>query len=148
MIFASEDIGNAEPQALNVAISAFLAVERIGLPEGRLSIAQAVTFLACAPKSNASMVGLARASETVKEHGSLPVPLHLRNAPTPLMKGMGYGRDYEYPHDAPERFVARSNLPEELGRREFYRPTREGAEGEIAERLTEWRRRRVEADTD
>ncbi len=145
VIFASEDVGNAEPLALGVATSAYLAVERIGMPEGRIPLAQAVTFLACAPKSNASYVGIGRASEAVKHHGSLPVPLHLRNAPTTLLSGMGYGKDYEYPHDAPERFVAAANLPAELGAPSFYEPTREGAEAAIAERLAAWRNRRREA---
>ncbi len=112
------------------------------MPEGRIPLAQAITFLACAPKSNASYTALESARQAVAEHGSLPVPLHLRNAPTRLMKQLGYGRDYEYPHDAPERFVARPNLPQELGRPRFYQPTREGAEREIAKRLEEWRKRR------
>ncbi len=116
------------------------------MPEGRIPLAQAVTFLACAPKSNASYVAINRAIETVRERGSLPVPLHLRNAPTPLMKGMGYGRDYEYPHDAPERFVAARNLPTALGSTTFYEPTREGAEEEIADRLAGWRKRRAAAE--
>jgi putative ATPase len=142
VVFASEDVGNAEPTALGVAVAAFQAVERIGMPEGRIPLAQAVTFLACAPKSNASYTALESARQAVAEHGSLPVPLHLRNAPTRLMKQLGYGRDYEYPHDAPERFVATPNLPQELGRPRFYQPTREGAEREIAKRLEGWRRRR------
>lgn len=142
VIFASEDVGNAEPLALGVATSAYLAVERIGMPEGRIPLAQAVTFLACAPKSNASYLGIGRAQEAVVEHGSLPVPLHLRNAPTPLLRGMGYGRDYQYPHDAPGRFVATDNLPAQLRSTSFYEPTREGAEAAIADRLAEWRRRR------
>jgi putative ATPase len=142
VIFASEDVGNAEPTALGIAVAAFQAVERIGMPEGRIPLAQAVAFLACAPKSNAAYRALERARAMVAEHGSLPVPLHLRNAPTPLMKGLGYGRDYEYPHDAPDRFVPRPNLPEALGSPEFYEPTSEGAEREIRERLEQWRKRR------
>ncbi|MDH3212337.1 MAG: replication-associated recombination protein A [Myxococcales bacterium] len=145
VIFASEDVGNAEPAALGLAVSAFQAVERVGMPEGRIPLAQAVTFLACAPKSNAAYRALGRAREAVAEHGSLPVPLHLRNAPTPLMKGLGYGRDYEYPHDAPDRFVSRPNLPEALGSPRFYEPTSEGAERAIAERLEQWRKRRAES---
>jgi putative ATPase len=143
VIFAAEDVGNAEPEALSVATAAYLAVERIGMPECRIPLAQAVAFLACAPKSNAAYLGIARALEAVEQHGSLPVPMHLRNAPTPLMKGMGYGQGYEYPHDAPDRFVARSNLPDALARPVFYEPTREGAEAAIADRLAEWRRRRA-----
>lgn len=142
VIFASEDVGNADPQALPLATSAYLAVERIGLPEGRIPIAQAVTYLACAPRSNAAYLGIERAREAVAQRGSLPVPLHLRNAPTALMKGLGYGRDYEYPHDAPDRFVATPNLPDALGKAVFYEPTEQGAEAGIAERLARWRERR------
>ncbi len=142
VIFASEDIGNADPQALTVAASGHLVIERIGMPEGRLTLAQVVTYLACAPKSNASYVAIQRASAAVETHGSLPVPMHLRNAPTALMKGLGYGRDYEYPHDAEDQFVARSNLPEEIGAARFYEPTDSGAEVEIRKRLDAWRERR------
>ncbi len=142
VIFASEDVGNAEPAALPLAIAAHQAVERIGMPEGRIVLAQAVAFLACAPKSNAAYLGIERAGRAVAERGSLPVPLHLRNAPTGLMKGLGYGRGYESPHDAPERFVAAQNLPEPLQGERFYEPTREGAEAAIADRLARWRARR------
>ncbi len=142
VIFASEDVGNADPRALGIATSAYLAVERIGMPEGRIPLGQAVTFLACAPKSNASYLGINRAIDAVREHGSLPVPLHLRNAPTPLMKGMGYGRNYAYPHNTPGQIVTARNLPEELGQPTFYEPNREGAESEIARRLADWRQQR------
>jgi putative ATPase len=142
VIFASEDVGNAEPAALPLATSAYHAVERIGMPEARIVIGQAVAFLACAPKSNAAYLGIERAGRLVEERGSLPVPMHLRNAPTGLMKGLGYGRGYEYPHDAPERFVAKENLPDALAGERLYEPTREGAEGAIAERLKSWRARR------
>jgi putative ATPase len=142
VIFASEDVGNADPSALGVATSAHLAIERVGMPEGRIPLAQAITYLACAPKSNAAYTAMNRAREAVAAHGSLPVPLHLRNAPTGLMKGLGYGRDYEYPHDAPGRFVAARNLPEGMGSPRFYEPSREGAEGAIAGRLEGWRQRR------
>jgi putative ATPase len=142
VIFASEDVGNADPQALGIAMSAYLAVERIGMPEGRIPLGQAVTFLACAPKSNAAYLGINRAIDAVRERGSLPVPLHLRNAPTPLMKGMGYGRDYVYPHNTPGQLVTAPNLPEELGQTAFYEPNRIGAESEIARRLADWRKQR------
>jgi putative ATPase len=142
VVFASEDVGNADPQALAIATSAYLAVERIGMPEGRIPLGQAVTFLACAPKSNASYVGINRAIDAVREHGSLPVPLHLRNAPTPLMKGMGYGRDYVYPHNTPEKLVTAQNLPDGLQQPTFYEPNGEGAESGIARRLADWRRQR------
>jgi putative ATPase len=113
------------------------------MPEGRIPLAQAVTFLACAPKSNASYLGIARANEAVERHGSLPVPMHLRNAPTGLMKRLGYGAGYEYPHDAPDRFVSRANLPDELAGAALYQPTREGREAELADRLAQWRRKRA-----
>ena len=147
VIFASEDVGNADPSALGVATSTYLAVERIGMPEGRIPLAQAITYLACAPKSNASHVGMTRALEATEARGSLPVPMHLRNAPTALMKQHGYGRGYEYPHDAPDRFVATRNLPDELGDPHFYEPTDVGAEAEIARRLEAWRRRRDSGST-
>jgi putative ATPase len=146
VIFASEDVGNADPTALSLATSAHLAIERIGMPEGRILLAQAVTWLACAPKSNAAYMGMNRAQAAVAEHGSLPVPMHLRNAPTSLMKGLGYGRGYEYPHDAEDRFVAAENLPDAVAAERFYEPTREGTEAAIAERLAAWRRRRDRSD--
>ncbi len=142
VIFASEDIGNADPVALQVATSAHLAIERIGLPEGRLTLAQATTYLACAPKSNASMQAISRAHEALIETGSAPVPLHLRNAPTPLLKELGYGSDYRYPHNEEDAFVGAENLPEALAGRRFYEPSGRGAEREIAERLAAWRARR------
>jgi putative ATPase len=142
VIFASEDVGNAEPNALGLATAAYQAVERIGMPEGRIPLAQAITFLACAPKSNAAYTALNEAWEAATSRGSLPVPLHLRNAPTPLMKGMGYGRNYQYPHDAENHFVAAPNLPEELGSPTYYHPKSIGAEAEIAQRLQQWRQSR------
>jgi putative ATPase len=145
VIFASEDIGNADPQALQVATSAFLAVERIGVPEGRLILTQAPTYLACAPKSNAALTAMVGAQQAIAETGSAPVPLHLRNAPTPLMKDLGYGSDYHYPHSREDAFVADENLPEALAGRRFYEPANRGAERAIAERLEEQRRRRKQA---
>lgn len=142
VIFASEDVGNAEPAGLTLATSTFLAVERIGLPEGRIPLAHCTTFLACAPKSNAAYAALGRAEQAAQRHGSLAVPLHLRNAPTPLMRELGYGRDYRYPHAESDAFVAARNLPEALGEARFYEPTERGAEAALAERLREWRRRR------
>ena len=144
VIFAAEDVGNAEPAALGLATATFAALERIGMPEGRIPLAQAVTFLACAPKSNASYLGIERAAAAVAEHGALPVPLHLRNAPTPLLRELGYAEGYRYPHDAPGRFVADPNLPERLRGARFYEPTQEGAEAELAGRLARWRRQRDE----
>jgi putative ATPase len=144
VIFASEDVGNADPHALTLATSTWLAIERIGMPEGRIPLGQAVTYLACAPKSNAAYRAIDRAREAVAARGSLPVPLHLRNAPTGLMKRLGYGRDYEYPHDAKDGFVPTPNLPEGLEGSRFYEPTKSGAEAEIADRLEAWHRRRDE----
>jgi putative ATPase len=146
VVFASEDVGNADPAALPLATSAFLAVERIGLPEGRIPLAQAVTYLACAEKSNASHAALGRAAEAVERFGSAPVPLHLRNAPTPLMKELGYGRDYRYPHDAPDAFVPDRNLPDALGDARFYEPKPVGAEQDFERRLALWRKRRKDQE--
>src|SRR5256886_6332589 len=142
VIFAAEDVGNAEPQALQVAVAAKDAVHFVGLPEGRIPLARAATFLATCPKSNAAYQAMLRASEDVRASGALPVPLHLRNAPTPLMKGLGYGADYRYPHDHPDAVVDAEYLPERLAGRRYYEPTDRGREREIGERLRGWRARR------
>ena len=126
---AFEEAGNAfdsDPWALTLASSTHLAVERLGLPEAKLTLAQATTYLACAIKSNASMTALGRAQAAVEETGSLPVPMHLRNASTRLMKQLGYGAGYQYPHDEDDHFVPDRNLPEELGERVFYEPDDQG----------------------
>ncbi len=142
VIFASEDVSNAEPQALPLAMAAYQAVERIGMPEGRIPLAQATTFLATAPKSNASYVALGQAAEAVRRYGNAPVPMHLRNAPTPFMKEQGYSEGYRYAHDAEDAFVPDANLPEVVGDARFYEPTDRGAERAIGERLSAWRARR------
>ncbi len=142
IIFAAEDIGNADPLALLVAMAAKEAFHFVGLPEGRIPLAQAVTYLATAPKSNASYKAMLAAAEDVRQFGPLPVPLHLRNAPTPLMRELGYGKDYEYPHDSPDHFSPQTYLPSRLGSRRYYEPTDQGAERKIARRLAEWRARR------
>ena len=139
VIFAAEDVGNAEPQALQVAVAAKDAVHFVGLPEGRIPLAQAATFLATCPKSNAAYRAMLGASEDVRASGALPVPLHLRNAPTPLMKGLGYGAEYRYPHDYADAVVEQDYLPERLAGRRYYEPTDRGREREIAERLRGWR---------
>jgi putative ATPase len=139
VIFAAEDVGNAEPQALQVAVAAKDAVHFVGLPEGRIPLAQAATFLATCPKSNAAYKAMLAAAEDVRGSGPLPVPLHLRNAPTPLMQQLGYGRGYDYPHDHPDALVAQQYLPDALQGRHYYEPTDAGHERAIAERL---RRRR------
>jgi putative ATPase len=139
VIFASEDVGNADPTALSVALSAKEAAHFVGLPEAALNLSQAVTYLATAPKSNASYRALSGAQRAAREHGSLPVPLSLRNAPTGLMRNLGYGRDYEYPHDDPDAVVPAEYLPDELAGTVFYRPTDRGYEKTIRDRLTRWR---------
>ena len=141
VVFAAEDVGNAEPQALQVAVAAKDAVHFVGLPEGRIPLAQAATFLATCPKSNAAYKAMLAAAEDVRSRGPLPVPLHLRNAPTALMKKLGYGRDYEYPHDHPDALVGQQYLPDDLKGRHYYDPTDRGHERTIAERLRHWRTR-------
>jgi putative ATPase len=141
VIFAAEDVGNAEPQALQVAVAVKDAVHFVGLPEGRIPLAQGATFLATCPKSNAAYKAMLAASEDVRGRGPLPVPLHLRNAPTPLMKKLGYGRSYEYPHDHPDALVGQQYLPDALAGRRYYEPTDRGHERAIGERLRQWRPR-------
>ena len=142
VVFASEDVGNADPTALPLAVAAYQAVERIGMPEARINLAHAITHLACAPKSNASYVAWERAAEAVRQSGAASVPLHLRNAPTALLRDLGHGRNYRSPHDDAGDFVDDWNLPEELGEGRFYEPTDHGAEAEIAQRVRDWRERR------
>jgi putative ATPase len=143
VIFAAEDVGNAEPQALAIAVAAKDAVHFVGLPEGRLPLAQAATYLATCPKSNAATRAMIAATADVQTHGPLPVPLHLRNAPTPLMQGLGYGAGYEYPHDHPEAMTGQEYLPEALRDRRYYEPSDRGHEREIAQRLRNWRDKRA-----
>lgn len=133
---ASEDIGIADPRALEVTLNACAVYERLGSPEGELAIAEAIVYLACAPKSNAVYTAYNAAMEDAKMHGSLDVPLHLRNAPTKLMKNLGYGKAYRYAHDEPEAYAAGENyFPDELKPRTYYRPTSRGLEAKIAEKL-------------
>jgi putative ATPase len=139
VIFASEDIGNADPNALSVAVSVKEAVHFVGLPEAALNLSQGVTYLATAPKSNASYRALSEAQRAAREHGSAPVPLSLRNAPTGLMRRLGYGRDYDYPHDDPDAVVPAEYLPEELSGTVFYKPSDRGYEKTIRDRLNRWR---------
>lgn len=139
IIFASEDIGNADPRALPLATATFQAIERIGMPEGRIPLAQCVTFLASAPKSNASYLGIAAAVEAIQRTGVTTIPLHLRNAPTQLMKNEGYGKDYTYPHSAPGHFVPGAEyFPPEVPPITFYQPDGQGAEAAVLERLRQW----------
>jgi putative ATPase len=140
VIFASEDIGNADPRALGVAVDALRAFELMGLPEGTLPLTQAVTYLALAPKSNAVLTAFAAARAAVTEGGPQPVPMHLRNAPTKMMKSLGYGAGYKYPHNFDGNYVPEDYLPESLRGRRFYQPSRNGYEKELAERYEEIQR--------
>jgi len=139
VIFASEDIGNADPRALQVAMAAQQAVHFIGMPEGRIPLAQAVTYLATAPKSNASYRGINEALAEVRRSGALPVPLHIRNAPTGLMKELGYGKGYRYAHDFDGAYAHQEHLPERLEGKSFYRPSGRGYEKSIVERMRYWK---------
>jgi len=140
VIFASEDVGNADPRGLQMALAVQQAVHFIGLPEARINLAQGVTYLATAPKSNASYVGINEAQAEVRKSGALPVPLHIRNAPTRLMQELGYHRGYRYAHDYAEGIAPQTHLPETLVGRCFYRPTEHGYEKMIGERLRHWER--------
>ncbi|NVN89354.1 MAG: replication-associated recombination protein A [Desulfuromonadales bacterium] len=137
IILASEDIGNADPRALQLAVSALQAFQVIGMPEGRIILGQAVTYLATAPKSNASYIGIDAALGEVRNSGALPVPLHIRNAPTRLMKELGYGKGYQYAHDFSEGYAGQNCLPDSLAGRKFYDPKGFGYEKSIVERM-EW----------
>ena len=130
VIFASEDVGNADPQALQVAVSALQAFELVGLPEGTLPLTQAVTYLAMAPKANTALRTWAKAKQAVDDHGPLPVPLHLRNAATRLVQGLGWGKGYQYPHDLEGRASAQDHLPEGLRGTRLYEPTDSGQEAQ------------------
>ena len=136
--FASEDVGNADPQALPLAVAAFQAYHQLGTPEGELAIAQCAVYLATAPKSNAVYVGFGKAQEEVEASGSLPPPLVIRNAPTRLMKDLGYGAGYRYAHDEAGGIADQQHLPDELAGRRFYEPTDEGFEAEIQRRMKAW----------
>jgi putative ATPase len=144
MIFAAEDIGNADPRALQVAVAAQQALHVIGLPEGRIPLAQAVTYLATAPKSNASYLAIDAALAEVRQSGALPVPLHIRNAPTKLMKELGYHQGYQYAHDRADAVVTQAHLPDQIKGRAFYRPKESGYEKTISERLAYWAAKRQE----
>lgn len=135
IVLASEDIGNADPYGITLAVSTFTAVDYVGMPEARIILSQCATYLASAPKSNASYKAISDALGDVQSSQDLPVPLHLRNAPTGLMKELGYGKEYKYSHDHPGHFVGQQYLPDELSDRIYYRPTDSGREKEVRERL-------------
>jgi putative ATPase len=138
IILASEDIGNADPYALTLAVAGYNAVDMIGMPEARIVLAQVTTYLASCPKSNASYTAVGEAFDDLRKYPDQPVPLHLRNAPTKLMEDLGYGREYRYGHDYQGNFVEQGYLPDALKERVYYRPTENGAEKKIRERLLTW----------
>jgi putative ATPase len=137
--FASEDIGNADPQALTICVAAKDAVHFIGMPEGNTALAQAVLYLATAPKSNAVYMAYSEAADAAKNDVAAPVPLHIRNAPTKLMKDLAYGKGYKYAHDEPDAVANMDCLPDNLKGREFYKPTEYGFEKEVRKRLEFWK---------
>jgi len=136
--FASEDVGLADPMALQLAIAAWESYDRLGTPEGELAIAQLIIYLGTAPKSNAAEVAWYAAKKTAKENASLTPPAHILNAPTKMMKDLGYGKGYIYDHDTPEGFSGQNYFPEAMGRKKFYKPVERGFEREIARRLAYW----------
>ena len=135
MICASEDVGNADPMALNVAVSASLAVERVGMPEAQIILSQAASYVACAPKSNASCEAVFQAMETVRQTGNLPIPTHLQDAHYKGAAKLGHGTGYKYAHDYPNNYVEQQYLPYELNGKEFYKPTGNGYEAKIREHM-------------
>ena len=137
--FASEDVGNADPRALGLALSAMEAFRFLGHPEGELALLQAAVYLATAPKSNSIYAAYGVVKAAIDQHGALPVPLHIRNAPTSLMKEIGYGRGYRYAHDYPDAYVPQDYLPEQLKGKSFYKPTDRGYEKKIKEWLDRWK---------
>jgi len=137
--FASEDIGNADPHALGVSLSAMEAFRFLGHPEGELALVQAAIYLATAPKSNSIYTAYGEVKAVIDKHGALPVPLHIRNASTALMRGIGYGKDYRYAHDYKDAYVPQDYLPEILEGRYFYKPTDRGYENRIKQLLEKWR---------
>ncbi len=137
--FASEDVGNADPYALGVSLSAMEAFKFLGHPEGELALAQAAVYLATAPKSNSIYKAYGEIKEAIKTSGALPAPLHIRNAPTRLMKDLGYGKDYKYAHDYKGAYAPQEYLPEKLQGRLYYFPTDRGYEKTIKQRLDRWR---------
>ena len=145
--FASEDVGNADPYALGVALSAMEALRFLGRPEGDLALVQATAYLATAPKSNSIYRASGRVKEVIRETGSLPTPFHIRNAPTALMKGLGYGQGYKYAHDFKEAYVAQEYLPDQLKGSLFYFPSNRGYEKFIRQRLEKWRDLKRKADS-
>ena len=140
--FAAEDVGLADPSALTLALAAWEAYERLGSPEGELALAELVVHLAVAPKSNAVYAAFKAAIKSAKTTGSLMPPAHIRNAPTRLLRDLGYGKGYEYDHDTDDAFSGQNYFPDAMTRETFYAPTHRGAEGAIRARLADWSRLR------
>jgi putative ATPase len=138
IVLASEDIGNADPYAITLATSCFTAIDYIGMPEARIVLAQTATYLASCPKSNASYLAIEEAWGDVRNLPNLPVPLHIRNAPTKLMEELGYGQQYKYSHDFPGHFIEQQYLPDNLKKKLYYKPSELGREKDIRERLNKW----------
>jgi putative ATPase len=136
--FASEDIGMADPQALVIAMAAQQAVLFVGMPEGCLALAQAAVYLATAPKSNSLYIAYSKVQEAIKKGASESVPMNIRNAPTQLMKDLGYGKDYKYAHDYPDHRVEQQHLPDSQKDKKFYNPGMQGFESQIWERYKQW----------
>jgi putative ATPase len=143
--FASEDIGNADPYALDITLRATEAFRMLGHPEGELALAQAAVYLATAPKSNSVYAAMGKIKKAIGDTGAIPVPFHIRNAPTRLMKDLGYGDGYQYAHDFQDAFVAQDYLPEPLQNKRFYLPSNRGYEKTIQQRMEYWRKQRTEA---
>jgi len=137
--FASEDVGIADPQAISIAVSCRDAYHMLGSPEGELALVEAAVYLATAPKSNALYKAFHEVRRDIEKTGSLPVPLHIRNAPTHLMQQLDYGKGYQYAHDDAEGLVEQEHLPEELSGKKYYHPTNRGYEALVKDRLTKWR---------
>ena len=138
IVLASEDIGNADAYGLTLAVSTFTAVDYVGMPEARIILAQCATYLASAPKSNAAYVAISEALEDAQQGPDAPVPLHLRNAPTGLLKELGYGDNYKYAHDFDGHIVEQQYLPDALKEKLYYRPGDNGREKDMKERLNRW----------
>jgi putative ATPase len=145
IIFASEDCG-CDPRALEIALNVDAAVQRIGMPEGRIAISQGIVYLSCCLKSNASYLALRKMEALVKESPNYEIPLHLRNAPTELMKKRGNSIGYKYPHDFPGGFVPENYLPSELANTTIYQPTNRGLDAQINERLNSYRKLKQNTD--
>ena len=140
--FASEDVGNADPQALTIALNGMQAYRFLGSPEGELALAQTAVYLATAPKSNAIYKAYGSAMDTIEKSGSLEAPYHIRNAPTRLMKDLGYGKNYQYAHEFEDAIESQTYLPDKLKGQVFYQPVARGYEKIIKARLEEWRQKK------